>query len=77
MSEPMNEILKEACDFMNENIKEADLIAPEGMIYTDGNGVYATKIWLGEGVLADKFHLITREEYEKILNEETESVSGL
>ena len=73
----MNEILKEACDYMNGNIKEADLVAPEGMIYTDGNGVYATKIWLGEGISPDKFFLITKEEYEKILNEETESVSGL
>ena len=48
-------------------LKNADLIAPEGMVYTDGEGVYATMIWLGEGVTADKFHLITKEEYEKLM----------
>ena len=58
-------------------LQNADLVAPEGMVYTDGEGVFATMIWFGEGVTADKFHLITKEEYEKILNEETESVSGL
>ena len=70
MSEPMNEILKEAYDYMNGNIKEADLVAPEGMIYTDGNGVYATKIWLGEGISPDKFRLITKEEYKKLTETE-------
>lgn len=73
----MNEILKEAYEFMNENTKEADLIAPEGMIYTDGNGVYAAKIWLGEGVSADKFHLITKEEYKKLTETEDEYADSL
>ena len=62
---------------MNEFLKEPDLIAPEGMIYTDGNGVYATKIWLGEGVSPDKFHLITKEEYEKLTETEDEYADSL
>ena len=53
-------------------LKNADLIAPEGMIYTDGKGVYATMIWLGEGVSADTFYLITKEEYEKLTEMEEE-----
>ena len=51
-------------------LKNADLIAPGGMVYTDGDGVFATMIWLGEGVTADKFHLITKEEYEKLMETE-------
>lgn len=51
-------------------LKNADLIAPEGMIYTDGEGVFATMIWLGEGVYPDKFHLITKEEYKKLTETE-------
>ena len=51
-------------------LKNADLIAPEGMIYTDCEGVYASMIWLGEGVTADKFHLIPKEEYEKLMETE-------
>lgn len=47
-------------------LKNADLIAPEGFVYTDGEGVFATMIWFGEGVTADKFHLITKEEYENL-----------
>ncbi len=56
----MNEILK----------KEADLVAPEGMIYTDGEGVYGIEIWLGEGVSADKFFLITKEDYKNLTETE-------
>ena len=51
-------------------LKNADLIAPDGMIYTDGEGVFATMIWFGEGVTADKFHLITNAEYEKLMETE-------
>ena len=51
-------------------LQNADLIAPEGFVYTDGEGVHATQIWLGEGVKADKFHLITKEEYEKLTETE-------
>ena len=53
-------------------LKNADLIAPEDMIYTDGEGVFATMIWLGEGVAKDKFQLITKEEYEKLTETEEE-----
>lgn len=53
-------------------LQNADLVAPEGFIYTDGEGVFASQIWLGEGVKADKFHLITKEEYETLT--ETEDI---
>ena len=51
-------------------LKNADLVAPEGMVYTDGEGVFATKIWFGEGVTADKFYLITKEEHDKLMETE-------
>lgn len=56
---------------MDNTLNTADLIAPEGMIYTDGEDVFATKIWLGYGASPDKFHLITKEEY-KMLTETEE-----
>ena len=58
-------------------LQNADLVAPEGFVYTDGKGVYATMIWLGEGVSADKFHLITKEEYEKLTETEDEYADSL
>lgn len=56
---------------MKEFLKDADLIAPEGMIYTNGSDVFATKIWLGEGAKKEDFKLISEAEYEKLLEEVT------
>ena len=41
------------------------LNAPEGYMYTDGE-TYGSQIHLAIGVNSSKFHLISREEYEKI-----------
>lgn len=51
-------------------LDNADLIAPEGFLYTDGRDVYAKKIWLGEGMDADSFKLISVEEYERFTETE-------
>jgi hypothetical protein len=50
------------------------LIADEGMIYTDDNGVYGYKIFLGEGRNANEFRQITVEEYEENMRIEMERV---
>ncbi|MBQ2968660.1 MAG: hypothetical protein IJE10_11155 [Clostridia bacterium] len=50
-------------------LSRADLVAPDGFLYTNGNDVYASKIWLGEGMNPSSFHLISKEEYEKIMAE--------
>ncbi len=47
--------------------------ASEGMILTDGN-VYGETIYLAEGVSKDSFYLITREEYQKIMEEQNNIV---
>jgi len=47
---------------MQENV----LIASEGMILTDG-AIYGKKIYLEIGRNPDVFYEITREEYEKML----------
>lgn len=44
------------------------LYATDGKILTDGN-TYGTVIYLAEGVSADTFHEITKEEYNRILDE--------
>lgn len=46
------------------------LYADEGMILTDGD-VYGTQIFLAEGVNEKQFYEITKQEYEKIMNEES------
>lgn len=45
------------------------LVAPDGWVYTDGE-TYGTDITLAEGMLSDKFRLITRAEYEAILEKQ-------
>jgi hypothetical protein len=57
----------------NYSLKIIMLIADEGMIITDGNN-FGTTIMLARDRSADEFHEITLEEYEKILNAETEMV---
>lgn len=47
------------------------LKADEGFVYTNGE-IYGTTIYLAEGVSADGFYQITKEEYENILREEEE-----
>lgn len=49
------------------------LVAPEGWVYTDGE-TYGTDITLAEGMFSDKFRLITREEYEAILEKQREEM---
>jgi hypothetical protein len=43
------------------------LIADEGYVYTDGK-IYGSVIYLAEGVSADNFKQIPREEYDQMLN---------
>ncbi len=43
--------------------------AKEGYILTNGE-VYGTEIFLAEGMKAEDFHEITREEYEALFTEE-------
>ena len=46
------------------------LIADEGYIYTDGNGVFGKRIYLGKDRNKDEFYEIAQEEYYKILEEQ-------
>ena len=47
------------------------LTANKGMVFTDGE-IYGKKIYLAEGMNADKFHEITDEEYQAIIAESEE-----
>ena len=49
-----------------ETITRIDLVAPEGMIYTNGT-TYGEKIHLAEGLTGEDYYLITKEEYKEIL----------
>lgn len=51
------------------------LIASEGMLLTDGE-IYGTKIFLAEGRSAEEFHEISREEYEKMKEQEAQAYGG-
>lgn len=46
----------------------ASIKAKDGYVLTNGEA-YGTEIFLAEGVSADDFHEITREEYERIIAE--------
>lgn len=48
------------------------LKASEGMILTDGE-IYGTEIYLAKDADETKFKEITKEEYEKLMEEEVES----
>lgn len=47
--------------------------ARDGYILTNGE-IYGTEIFLAEGILADEFHEITIEEYERILSKQESEV---
>ena len=50
------------------------LYADEGTVLTNGTD-YGTVIWLAEGVSADTYHAIPKEEYEAILAAQEQEVS--
>ena len=57
---------------MSDFFSNADLVAPDGLIYTDGKTTFGNKIRIGEGRTEDEFYLISQEEYEKLMMTETE-----
>ena len=46
------------------------LKAPDGMILTDGKNIYGTMIFLAEDKSPDDFYGISKEEYEKLMEED-------
>lgn len=46
--------------------------AKEGYILTDGE-IYGTEIFLADGMSAEDFHEIPKEEYERMMEEEAEN----
>jgi hypothetical protein len=50
------------------------LFADEGKIVTDGKDIYGTDITLAQGITAEGFYEISREEYERKLAEEQEAM---
>lgn len=46
------------------------LEADEGKVITDGNELYSSKLYLGDGISEDDLHEISIEEYRKILKEQ-------
>lgn len=55
-------------------MKRELLVAPEGMLYTDGE-TYGEALWVGVDRNPDDFYKITYEEYQKILLQESENNS--
>lgn len=52
-----------------ETIIRTKITASEGMILTNGE-IFGTEIFLAEGMNAETFREITKEEYERMIEEE-------
>lgn len=51
------------------------LIASDGMILTNGE-IYGTKIYLADGITPEVFREISRDEYEKMKEQEVQADGG-
>ena len=49
--------------------------APEGMIYTDGNGHYGYDVTLAVGSKEDKYFLVPVEEYHKFCEQQEKEMN--
>lgn len=50
-------------------------LAPEGMIYTDGNGHFGYDVTLAVGMKGDEFYLVPVEEYRKFREEQERAMN--
>ena len=55
-----------------ETTAREPIVASEGMIFTNGE-IYASEIYLAEGMSSEKFYEISKEEYEAMRAAEVEN----